>query len=177
MDKDLKHSIDFINNKAGKKTGFSLPENYFEEMEKAFFSSETTVVISKENTFKTPANYFDTVEENILTKLKAAPKEVKVISLYKRVLDFIPVAAAASVLLFIGLHYITTSNKESFNTITQADIASWYENGYGDTDTNELAIALESSDFEDNILPSMDAEHLEDYLNTIDNSTLINEIQ
>ncbi len=177
MNKDLKHSIDFINNKAGKKTGFSLPENYFEEMEEAFFSSETTVVISKENIFKTPANYFDTVEENILTKLKVAPKEVKVISLYKKVLDFIPIAAAASVLLFIGLNYLTYSSKDSFNTITQADIASWYENGYGNTDINELAIILEPSDFEDNILPLINDENLEDYLNTIDSSTLINENQ
>ena len=177
MDKDLKHSIDFINNKVGKKTGFSLPENYFEEMEPTFFSSETTVTISKENAFKTPDNYFNTVEENILTKLKATSKEVKVISLYKRVLDFIPITAAASVLLFIGLHYFTTNNQNSFNTITQADVASWYENGYGDTDTNELAIVLESSDFEENILPSIDDENLEEYLNTIDSSTLINENQ
>lgn len=178
MDKQLKNTVDFINNKVGNKTGFSVPKNYFKEMEGDFFSSKTTVQLSKENTFKTPTNYFDTVEYNILAKLQLkTPKEVKIVSLYKKILKFIPIAAAASVLLFIGLNYFNINNKDRFNTITQADVASWYEDGYGNTDNNELAIALEASDFEENILPSIEDENLEDYLNTIDSTTILNEIQ
>ncbi len=88
MDKELKNKIDFINQKTGKKTGFSIPENYFEEMEDNFFSSIATESLPKEDAFKTPSNYFETVENDILSKLNIeTDKEVKVISLYKRVLN------------------------------------------------------------------------------------------
>jgi predicted DNA-binding protein len=178
MDKELKNKIDFINQKTGKKTGFSIPENYFEEMEDNFFSSIATESLPKDDAFKTPSNYFETVENDILSKLNIeTDKEVKVISLYKRVLNFIPIAAAASVLLFIGLNYFNTSKTYTFDDITEADIASWYENGYGNTNNDELAMVLDSSDFEEDILPSIEDDNLEDYLNTVDDSILLNEIQ
>lgn len=178
MDKELKNKIEYINQKAGKKTMFSIPENYFEGIEDTILSSIVTKKLPKGNLYKTPSNYFNTVENDILTKLSIeTPKEVKVISLYKRVLQFIPVIAAASVLLFIGLNYFNTSSTYSFDDITQADIASWYENGYGSTNNVELATILDFSDFDEDILASINDENLEDYLNTIDNSTLLNEIQ
>ena len=178
MDKELKNKIDFINQRTGKKTGFSTPENYFEEMEDIFFTTITIENLPKEEILKTPENYFNTVEDTILTKLNiVTPKKGKVISLYQKVLKFIPVTAAASVLLFIGLNYFNTNNTFTFDDITQADVTSWYENGYGTTNNDELAITLDSSDFEEGILTSINDDNLEDYLNTIDDTTLLNEIQ
>ena len=82
MDKELKNKIDFINQRTGKKTGFSTPENYFEEMEDNFFTTITIENLPKEEILKTPENYFNTVEDTILTKLNiVTPKKGKVISI------------------------------------------------------------------------------------------------
>lgn len=178
MDKELQHKIDFINQKAGKKTGFSTPESYFDTFDENVNSLIASRKFSKQNAFKTPSNYFDSVESNILTKLKLEEnKKVKVIPLYQKVLKFMPVAAAAAILLFIGLNYFNTQNLSAFDKITQADISSWYENGYGDTNNSELAIVLDTADFEEDILPSINDTNLEDYINTIDDSSLLNDLE
>lgn len=130
------------------------------------------------NTFSTPDNYFTTVEDDIFEKLNIKKtKEVKVISLRKKILQFVPLIAAASVLLFISLNYFNTSTTYDFEDITEADITFWYENGYGSTDSNELAAVIDNSEFDDAFFATIDDENIEGYLNTIDNSILINEIQ
>lgn len=178
MDKELQHKIDFINQKAGKKTGFSTPENYFDSFNESLDSLTTSRKFSKQSAFKTPSNYFNSVENNILTKIKLEEnKKIKVIPLYQKVLKFMPVVAAATILIFIGLNYFNTQNLSAFDKITQADISSWYENGYGNTNNSELAIVLDTADFEEDILPSINDNNLEDYINTIDDSSLLNDIE
>ncbi len=181
MNKELKNSVDFINQQVGKKTGFDIPENYFKGIEEKVTTNIFLEDLPKENTFKTPSNYFDTFEDDLFSKLNLndkKEKEVKVISIKKKVLQFIPLAAAASVLLFIGLNYFnTTSSSVTFDDITIADVESWYENGYGDTDSDELAIAFNETNIEDDTFSSITDENLEEYLNDIDNSDFINEIQ
>ena len=177
MDKKQKHTIDFINQKTGKKTGFKTPDNYFNEIEETIYSSLFIENLPKEKGFKTPDNYFDKIETSVLSKLSLEKStNTKVISLRKRVLQYIPAAAAASVLLFIGINYFNTQ-KITFDDITVADVESWYENGYGNTNTDELATVINPSDIEEDILSSISDENLEDYLYTIDNNTLLNEIE
>jgi len=179
MGKELKNSVDFINQQVGKKTGFDIPENYFKGIEKKVSTNLFYESLPKENTFKTPSNYFDSVEDDIFNKLKLNDKkEVKVISIRKRIIRFVPIAAAASILLFIGFNYFnTTSSPITFDDITIADVESWYENGYGDTDSDELAIAFNETNLEDDSFSSITDENLEEYLNDIDSSDFINEIQ
>lgn len=181
MDKELKNSVDFINQKVGKKTGFDIPENYFNGIEEKVFTTISSVNLPKENAFKTPSNYFNSVEDDIFAKLNLnnnKEKEVKVISIRKKILQLVPIAAAASVLLFIGLNYTNNTSTVTFDDITLADVESWYENGYGDTNNEDLAIAFNSSIIEDNdSFLSISDENLEEYLNDIDNSDFINEIQ
>lgn len=182
MDKELKHTIDFINQKTGKKTGFSVPKNYFKEIDNVLLSSITVENIPKEQGFKTPTNYFDTVENDILKQITIkTSKEIKkgkIVSLYKKIVRFIPLTAAASVLLFVSLYYLNTSKTDIFDDITTTDINLWYEDGYGVTNNEELAIILDASDFDDtDLLSSINTKSLEDYLNTIDNTMILNEIQ
>jgi len=172
MDKELKNSIDFINQKVGKNTGFSTPSNYFKQLEESIEISLYTNDLPKNNAFKVPTDYFDTLENDILSKAK---EETKVTSIRKKIIQFIPYTAAASVLLFVGINYFNT-NKTTFEDITIADIESWYENGYGDTETEDLSIAFNDVNIEEDVL-SIDENQLEDYLNTIDSDDIINEIQ
>jgi len=175
MNKELKHSIDFLNQKVGKNTGFSTPENYFQEVEENLSSISFITNFPKERTFTTPDNYFVSVNDSILEKL--APKknkDVKIISLKERFLQYIPMAAAASVLLFIGINYFSTQ-KTTFDDITITDIESWFENGYGETYTEELATAINTSDIEDDLFASISDESLENYL--LDSTTPLNDIE
>ncbi|CAM1333653.1 hypothetical protein [Tenacibaculum aestuariivivum] len=175
MNKELKNSINFINKKIGTETKFSTPKNYFNEVEKSISSFVNTCNLPKKNNFETPDNYFNSVEKIILEKTK----QIKTISLYKNVLQLIPIAVAASVLLFIGLSYINQAkNNYYLNDITQADVLYWYENGYGVTNNDELATVLNDIDFDENILSSINKENMKDYLNTIDDDSLLfNKIQ
>jgi len=52
MKKDLKNSIDFINKKVGKKSGFSITSNYFEDLEDAIFAKITTSELPKKLVLK-----------------------------------------------------------------------------------------------------------------------------
>ncbi|GFD76783.1 hypothetical protein MHM83_15640 [Tenacibaculum sp. Mcav3-52] len=177
MNKKNKHTINFSSLKAGKNCGFSIPQNYFEEIEEKINTSIFIDSLPKKKTFNTPDDYFDTIETQILSKLVTEQTtETKVISLRKRILQYIPLAAAASVLLFIGFNYFNTQ-KITFEDITITDIESWYENGYGDIDNNELAATLNTSELDEDILASISDETLEDYLNSVDTTTLINEIE
>ncbi|TDQ27716.1 hypothetical protein [Tenacibaculum caenipelagi] len=175
MDKKLKHTIDYLNQKVDKKTGFSTPEDYFDKVQEDISTSLFINNLPKEKPFSTPNDYFSTIEMNIFSKLELEKnKKVKIISFRKRILQYIPATAAATILLFIGINYFNTQ-KITFEDITINDIESWYENGYGNTNVDELATALNTSDFEDDILSTISDESLEDYLYTIDNNILINE--
>lgn len=181
MDKEIKNKIDFINQKAGKQTGFSTPKNYFDGIEEDVLNSIKTESFSKKNSFEVPRNYFDKIEDDIFAKINTLePKETKVISLRKRVLQLVPIAAAASVLLFIGLNYFNTNGKGVIYTIddiSDADLSAWYENGYGDTNDDELALALNTTDLESDTFNDISDDNLEEYLNGIDSSTYLNELE
>ncbi|CAM1339944.1 hypothetical protein [Tenacibaculum aestuarii] len=175
MNKELKHTIDFLNQKVGKNTGFSTPENYFQEAEEILSSINFVNSLPKEKAFTAPTSYFENVDDSILERLASEKnKEVKIISLKERFLQYIPMAAAASVLLFIGINYFNTQ-KTTFDDITITDIESWYENGYGETYTEELAAAINTSDIEEDLFASISDESLENYI--LDSTTPINDIE
>ncbi|WP_440066168.1 hypothetical protein [Tenacibaculum discolor] len=177
MNEKLKHTINFINQQVGKDCGFSTPQNYFEEVEETINTSVFIDSLPKKKAFSAPDGYLDAIEAKIQSKLETEQTtETKVISLRKRILQYIPVAAAASVLLFIGINYFNTQ-KITIEDITITDIESWYENGYGDIDNSELAVTINTSELEEDIFASISDETLEDYLDSVDIPTLINEIE
>lgn len=178
MSKELKHSVDFLNQKVGKETAFSTPENYFNEVEDTIYTSAITDSFPSKNPFSTPTNYFNTVEDSILSKINLKGKEVKVISLRKRILQYVPTAAAASVLLFVGINYFN-NQKTTLDDITINEIESWYENGYGTTYNEELASAISIADIEEEIFTSISEESIEDYIivNNTNNTLLSDDIE
>ncbi len=204
MENNLKNSIEFLNYKVGKHHGFSVPEDYFNELESEIVSKKATANLPDFNGFSTPQNYFneleddlleripeislpnktniggvpegyfDSLEDSILNKIKneqESDKEIKVISLSKRIRKYIPVAAAASILLFIATYFIIPIES---GEVTIAELDDWFENGYGDTNSYELAMLFTTDDFsEDNLSDNVNDDTIEEYFNTIDTSTLI----
>lgn len=186
MEQEVKHSINYISQKTGGETGFSIPENYFDTLEDVILSKTVIPQPSKENkSFNVPEHYFSTLEDNILSKVslnekKATQKEAKVISFFNRLQKVIPYAAAASVLLFIGTYFLYNYNSSIvFEDITITDVETWFDTGYGTTNNTEMAMVLEASDFDDTELFSvtLNNEAIENYLNTVDTNLLLNEIQ
>ncbi|CAL2094424.1 hypothetical protein [Tenacibaculum sp. 190524A05c] len=159
--------------------GFSMPTNYFNELENDLIERISEISLPKKtNIGGVPEGYFDSLEDSILGKIKEeqieeSKQEVKVISLSQRIRKYIPVAAAASVLLFIATYFFIPSTEPGEVTIAELD--EWFENGYGETNSYELAMLFTSDDFseEEDLSVNVSDDTIEEYFNTIDTSTLI----
>ncbi|AUC14523.1 hypothetical protein BTO06_04905 [Tenacibaculum sp. SZ-18] len=206
MENEVKNSIQFLNKYVGKEHGFSVPKNYFNNVETDLENKFLEESLPNSNGFSIPANYFnnleteilgkvseltipkeeklndipdgyfDSLEDAIFEKLKKAEepnKEVKVISFYQRVQKIIPVAAAAVIILFIGTYFFngTTASEIEFE---ETDIVSWFENGYGEANSYELAILFTQEELEEEeFTVNLSNDNIEEYFNTIDTSNLI----
>ena len=178
MNTKNKNSLDYIKSITQNKTGFSTPENYFDTVENTVFSKIKEQSFSKENAFTTPKDYFDNFENSLFDKINFPKKEVKVISLKSRLLKIIPAAAAASVLLFIGLNYFSFSSTPSFESISSEELETWLDDSYVD---NAETLEFLDEDFDNSNLleedTSIEDEDILEYLNTIDNTSLLTEIE
>lgn len=173
MSKALKHSIDYIRNKTQNEHGFSVPENYFDTVEDVLFSKIIEQQLPKEDGFCVSEGYFNTVETTLFSNIEFPKKEIKVISFRKRMTQYIPTAAAASVLLFFGLNYFALTNITSFDDISFSDIENWLDEDNLDLNTTNTIFV--DSDFTENNLiedESLSDEDLLEYFSTINNSTL-----
>jgi hypothetical protein len=207
MENELKHSVLYINNKVGKKTGFSAPTDYFDNLQDSIQAKLAEESFSKKSAFKVPENYFDTLEDSILTKLveenfsnekafkvpenyfddlennvlqriASEEKETKIISFKERIFKMIPIAAAASIILFIGLNsFVFNTNDEiTLDSLSNNDIEYWL-------DTNTFHSSDISTVYEDDILDENEFlfteikdESIEDYISLIDDPSLLNEL-
>lgn len=166
MKKQKLHKVAPILSSISKKSGFSIPNDYFETFEVDVLSKIKTKELNAEidkSTFKTPENYFDTVEDIVLAKLKAEslqPKEntnipdnyfdtiedavisklktpKKIISLKTVSKYFAPIAIAASLLLIFTLN--THKDSVTFESLATAEIEQFIDYGMIDIDTQTLA--------------------------------------
>ncbi len=170
----------YIHRKVNKTHGFTIPENYFKTIESDFLKRLTVEEFPKESGFTTPKNYFKEVENTILPKITSKEKNGKVISIRTKTYRFTSIAVAASILLFIGINYFSIKNKRfDFDDITINEAEEWLNFTYQNTDTNDdFLVAFEVSDFEENELDdsSINNNDLENYLNTLERTSIINEI-
>tara|TARA_R110002049_G_scaffold3795_3_gene27537 strand:+ start:72006 stop:72503 length:498 start_codon:yes stop_codon:yes gene_type:complete len=83
-----------------KSTGFTVPKDYFKNLEDSILSDIKLNNMVEKPGFKTPNDYFETLEENILNKV-SEKDSTKVITLFnKRNILYISSIAAAVLLLF-----------------------------------------------------------------------------
>ncbi len=179
MNTKNKNSLDYIKSITQNKNGFSTPVNYFDSVEDTVFSKIKEQSFSKENAFTAPKDYFENFEDSLFEKINFPKKEVKVISLRARLLKVIPAAAAASVLLFIGLNYFSFSDTASFESISSEELENWLDESY--INNASSTVNFVDADFKDsNVLEEVSSikdEDILEYLNTIDSATLLTEIE
>ncbi|WP_442266928.1 hypothetical protein ACSIGC_04325 [Tenacibaculum sp. ZS6-P6] len=170
MNENKQHKKDFLNQQIGKNTGFEIPDNYFNDLENDLMSKLITKNLPEKCGFEAPEYYFDNLEDTVLNKINA--QKSKVISFRKRLIKFSSFAAAASVILFITFQFINILPPEQ----TNITIDEWFDNS--DITTDELALLFEDQDFSENDLSyATENNNIEDYLDNIDNSSLLDEIQ
>lgn len=179
MEQKIKNSEAYLNSVLGKESGFSIPENYFNSVEKNIelkFSEEKLV---KETGFKMPDSYFTNLEDSILAKVSSEEKETKIISFKERVLKLIPLAAAASVILFIGLNSFVFNKTDelTLDSLSDNDIEYWLDSKT--LNTIDIAIVLNDDLLAENdfSFTTLEDENIEDYMNSIDNTSILNELK
>ena len=95
----IKNSEEYLNSISEKESGFCTPKNYFKTIEDSFEVKLIEKEFKKEEGFKIPDSYFTELENDILAKVLSTKKETKLISFKERVLKFIPMTAAAVIIL------------------------------------------------------------------------------
>ncbi|MCG1036315.1 hypothetical protein [Polaribacter sargassicola] len=177
MENKIKNSEEYLNSKLGKKNSFSIPKNYFDTIDDVIDLKITEEKLPKENSFKVPDNYFKNLEDNILSKV-TEKKEPKVITLKTRLFKVIPFAAAASVILFIGLNSFIFNKTDDFtlDSLSEQEIENWLE--YNPMNSNDIALVLQEDILseDDFSFSSIKDETIEDYINSIDNYSLFEEL-
>ena len=158
--------------KFDKKYPFKTPEDYFSTIEDRVF--ESIKHQEKENVYVTPKGYFDTVEDKVFERLQT---ETKVIDFKTRfVKTFLPIAAAASLLLFVTLQLLnnSTDNTDLFAKMEISEIENWIEDEDFEMNSYQIAALYEDVDFEEiELNQNYNDVNLSNYLENIDVEFLI----
>lgn len=184
-----RHKKDILKQLREKGSGFSVPESYFENLEKRndflkegsipeehksqdrkaealkseFISLDQT---GKNTGFKVPEGYFETVESNIPNL-----KEPKIIPLNNQFIRVLSLSIAASILLFFGIQTMNfqgSSHKELM--LQDEELATWLESDLIELNTYEIAEAYNDIDLD---LTLYAEDDMGEYLNSVDIESLI----
>ncbi|MDC9723315.1 MAG: hypothetical protein PSN34_11195 [Urechidicola sp.] len=165
---ELKNIAPKLSELKAMKTGFEVPNGYFESLEDKVISKIKSDVIKD-----IPEGYFDTIEDRVFEKIKR--EDPKVISLKSRLVKIAaPLAIAASILLLITLQLFKTSNEDIFANLETSEIETWINNGDLDLNTFEITSVYNDANFENiELYDSYSDNDLLEYLDDIDLESLI----
>lgn len=158
-----------LKERIGNKNPFKVHPHYFENFEDTFEVSFNEIKIdSLKSTLKVPENYFDSVEQNVLLKLKSIPKEkeVKIFSLRSRVFKLsVTAAVAASIALVFIFNRFQQSKESSFDSLALSDIENWIDQDYLKLDAYQIAAVYTDVQVQPNLLNTLtNEEEMEDFL-------------
>ena len=132
------------NKSYNSKSGFKVPDNYFEDFEAKMMASlnEDNRILNdlkKNSGFKVPENYFENLEGKIFKKIEVPKEQGKIVSIFSR-RKLYAVAAVAAV--FIGI--ITTLlfkpvPQQNFNTLEVSAIEEYLDSGNMEFEYNDIS--------------------------------------
>ncbi len=155
------------------KTGFTIPENYFTDIEDDFSSKLIEDKLPKHNGFQITKAYFENVENNIIEK--TIHKKGKLINFKTRKIKLISVAASIALLLFFGSNFIYNTNTE----LSSEEIISWLDMNVNSFSNEDIPITLTELNFNDtNPYDIINSEViLESLLNSNDEDFIVENIE
>ena len=124
------------------KTGFTIPEGYFNSIENLFFSNSIEKCLPKKDGFNTPENYFNKLDNQILIKLRNS-KKGKLIKI--KMLQLVPIAATIAIFLFIGINFVYTENSE----LSSDEITNWFETNINTISYDDITAFYGDANFDD----------------------------
>ncbi|MFY0629539.1 MAG: hypothetical protein JXR05_04100 [Flavobacteriaceae bacterium] len=155
------------------EAGYIAPKGYFDTIEDVFSMKLQEENFPKGNAYRVPEGYFNRLEDSILSKVEL-PKKGKVISLRKRLIQWIPASAAACIFVFIALNTDPGLETETF---TNDELTLWFDNNVTDITNDDLSIAFEGIELNQSSLleDTFENEDIVEYLSTEDTSLLFEE--
>lgn len=172
MEEQIKHSENYIKKIVGKETGFSIPKNYFSDVDTDIHAKVLKSKIGNTNLYEVPKDYFDKVDEEILGKVSL---KVVQIGFRKKLIKFIPYAAAACILLFIGLNKFVFTNTNSIDNLSDVDLEYWLESN--PISTLEIVDVLKTDLLQENdfTLATLEDSSIEEFIENYDDISMLNE--
>lgn len=159
------------------KSGFKVPENYFDDFENRIFNKIESETLPKEHGLKVPDGYFDNLEDTLLVRLNAEEKTPKVIQLNSKAKWIYLTAIAACLAIIVSMFLRDESIVKQMDSLKTASVENYIEEGYLDLDSYEVLALLDDEEvtninFESDIFSE---ELLENYLleNSIEETLLI----
>jgi hypothetical protein len=171
MKKELKNSLESLDNLGCKTTGYKTPESYFENFDEALFAKIAASTLPKKHGFKVPDSYFENLEDKIVAKAIASKKPQQKVITLKRALVFVSGIAAAMVLYFnIAKTNEPVKEEISFDSLTVSEINTWLEDESFHIGNYAIGTEFEVSSEKNEVL-DIPASDLEEYLkeNPMDN--------
>ena len=160
-----------INN--NDKTGFKIPDGFFDGLEDTILSQARLKNMAKSSGFNIPENYLDAIEDNILSKVSKSDN-VKVIKLFSRKNIIYVSSIAAAVLLLFNLSVF--KQVPTFDSLELATVENYIINE--DIDMDQITSLLTQEELtEENFMDNgFSEENMETYLlNNLDIEDFISE--
>ncbi|MFK8061282.1 MAG: hypothetical protein AB8B78_14490 [Polaribacter sp.] len=181
MENKIKNSEAYLNSFLEKKTGFSVPKNYFDHTDERFSSFLIEDKFSKNNAYSTPGAYFKNLEDIIVSKVIDDKKPTRVISLKQRIYKALPIGIAAAIALLISVTYFnidTTEENLTFDNLAQNDIESWLIENSEELSTQDIAAIIPMDNITDSdfTFATINDTEIENYIIYNDNTNILNEI-
>lgn len=149
-----------------KKTGFKVPQNYFEEFENSILTEAKLKNLVIDSGFKAPEGYLDNFSVPI-------EKETKVISIFSKKNMLLVSSIAAAIVLFFSLNVFDNSPL-SFDDLDTTTVDNYILN---ETEIGDLTSLFQDNELSENqfIDYSLSDEALDNYIENIDFNDLYSE--
>ncbi len=180
MNTDTKHSEDYLNSIFKNKDPFKTPTAYFRNIEDRVLTQLREEQLPNEHSYNVPSNYFEEFEDRLLAHSELSKRKPAVIPLKSRILRFIPAAAAACVVLFIGLNYVFTNTDTTFDSISSEALELWFQENTLDVNPRDLFEFVDADFTENDLLEddnTISDEDIVAYLETMSDSSLLTAIE
>mgnify|MGYP006106260075 CR=1 FL=1 len=180
MSNENKHSEDYLNSISKNKDPFTTPDSYFATIEDRVLTQLSEEELPSKNAYVVPSNYFKNFEDTLFSRSEFHKKKPKVITFESRIRRFIPTAAAACILFFIGFNYFYSTAETTFDNISGEELELWFLDSNLDGSSRDLLEFIDIDFTENDLLEddtSINDEDIIAYLNTISDSSLLTEIE
>ena len=159
------------------KSGFKVPDNYFQELEAKLLESITSQVkatrftaVKRKPGFTVPANYFENLEAEVLRKTGSNLEKGKIIKLWDRKEVLYYVAGIAAVFIFIISTVLWKPSQTQIHTLEGIELTTlekYIEEGYLDMNYNEISAFISEEEFYINhmVTSDLNEEDVFEYLN------------